>query len=198
MSALERAAPTKGCARAGWSSLQSCRELCGFRFVRFHGLFHDDMFVYRENNGVAVYNFQYIDELFDRLLEIGMRPFVEFGFCPGDLATEKGTVFWWKGNGSPPKDFGKWAELVRKSVSHWVSRYGVDEVRRWYFEVWNEPNLHPFFRGTRSQYFELYKVSALAVKQIDSQLRVGGPATSNFVPDARFDGEAKMLQSTAS
>ncbi len=153
------------------------------------------MFVYRETDGVGVCNFQYVDELFDRLLEIGVRPFVELAFCPGDLAAKKGTVFWWKGNGSPPKDYAKWVELVRRTVSHWVNRYGIDEVRRWYFEVWNEPNLSPFFAGTRAQYFELYRVSALAIKQIDSRLRVGGPSTSNFVPDARFDGETEDLSS---
>ena len=176
--------------RANWQEqLKTVVKVCGFRYLRFHGLFHDDMFVYREEKGRPVYNFQYIDELFDRMLEIGIRPFVELGFCPGDLATEKGTVFWWEAHGSPPNDYAKWAELVSRTVSHWVARYGIEEVRRWYFEVWNEPNLSPFFRATKSQYLELYKVSVKAVKQVDPHLRVGGPATSNFVPDARFDGE---------
>jgi xylan 1,4-beta-xylosidase len=178
--------------RANWlEQMKLVKDSCGFQYVRFHGLFHDDMFVYRQANGTPVYNFQYVDELFDRLLGIGVRPFVELGFCPSDLATEKGTVFWWKGNGSPPKDYNRWAELVSRLVSHCIDRYGIDEVRRWYFEVWNEPNLHPFFKGTRSQYFELYRVSVRAIKQIDSRLRVGGPSTSNFVPDARFDGETE-------
>lgn len=178
--------------RAGWlEHLQLAGRECGFKYVRFHGLFHDDMFVYRVINGREVWNFQYIDELFDRLLGLGIKPFVELGFCPGDLATEKGTVFWWKGHGSPPKDYAKWAELVRRFTEHVVTRYGIEEVRSWYFEVWNEPNLYPFFRGTKSQYFELYKVSALALKAVDPRLRVGGPSTSNFVPDARFDGETE-------
>jgi xylan 1,4-beta-xylosidase len=176
--------------RADWQAqLRKAVRECGFKYIRFHGLYHDDMFVYRETNGRPVYNFQYLAQLFDSLLEIGIKPFVEFGFCPGDLATEKGTVFWWKANGSPPRDYARWAELVRQTVRHWIERYGIGEVRSWYFEVWNEPNLHPFFRGTKSQYFELYKVTARALKEIDSGLRVGGPATSNFVPDARFDGE---------
>jgi xylan 1,4-beta-xylosidase len=178
--------------RADWQEhLRLAVNECGFKYVRFHGLYHDDMFVYQEQNGRAIYNFQYVEILFDKLLEIGVKPFVEFGFCPGDLATEKGTVFWWKGNGSPPKDYAKWAELIRRTVAHWIERYGLAEVRSWYFEVWNEPNLHPFFRGSKSQYFELYKVTAKALKEIDSQLRIGGPATSNFVPDARFDGETE-------
>ena len=178
--------------RAGWQEqLREAVGQCGFRYLRFHGLFHDDMFVYRESNGKAVCNFQYIDELFDRMLAIGIRPFVELGFCPSDLASQTGTVFWWKGNGAPPKDYEKWGELVGRFTRHVVDRYGAQEVRKWYFEVWNEPNLHPFFRGTRSQYFELYRSSVRAVKQVDAQLRVGGPATSNFVPDARFAGETE-------
>jgi len=176
--------------RASWQEqLRVVTRACGFKYLRFHGLFHDDMFVYREVNGQVVYNFQYVDDLFDRMLEIGVRPFVEFGFCPGDLATEKGTVFWWKAHGSPPKDYAKWAGLIDRTVRHWVDRYGLEEVRQWYFEVWNEPNLKSFFAGTRSQYFELYKVTVQTVKAVDARLRVGGPATSNFVPDARFDGE---------
>lgn len=180
--------------RAAWQEqLGTVVGACGFRYVRFHGLFHDDMFVYREEAGRAVYNFQYVNELFDRLLDAGIRPFVELGFCPGAMAREKETVFWWKGHGSPPTDLAKWEELVRRLVANCVDRYGIEEVRRWYFEVWNEPNLHPFFRGTRSEYFELYRASGRAVKSVDPQLRVGGPATSNFVPDARFDGETEDL-----
>jgi len=178
--------------RAAWlEQMQLAVKHCGFRYVRFHGLFHDDMFVYRVVNGREVYNFQYVDELFDRLLAVGIRPFVELGFCPGDLAREKGTVFWWKGHGSPPKDRAKWAELVRRLVTHLIARYGIEEVLTWYFEVWNEPNLNPFFRGTKSEYFALYKISVQTIKAVEPRLRVGGPSTSNFVPDARFDGETE-------
>ena len=177
--------------RADWQQhLRRVVKECGFQYLRFHGLFHDDMFVYHEDNaGNPMYNWQYIDVLFDAMLEIGIRPFVEFGFSPKDLATEFGTCFWWKGHGSPPKDYDKWAALIAEFLRHCIARYGVDEVRQWYFEVWNEPNLHGFFTGTRSQYFELYRVTATAVKAIDPALRVGGPATSNFVADTRFDGD---------
>ena len=176
--------------RANWlEHLKLARTECDFKYVRFHGLFHDDMFVCRKESGRLIYNFQYIDELFDRMLDLGVRPFVELGFCPSCIATEHGTTMWWKGHGSPPKDYAQWADLVDRFVQHCLARYGLDEVRCWYFEVWNEPNLDPFFRGTRSQYFELYRTSVNVIKAIDSQLKVGGPATSNFVPDGRFDGE---------
>lgn len=175
--------------RASWQEqLRLAASMDGFRYVRFHGLFHDDMFVYQEESGRPVYNFQYVDDVFDRMLNAGVRPFVELSFSPGDLATVKATTMWWKANGSPPKDYGKWADLITAFANHCISRYGATEVRNWYFEVWNEPNLKPFFDGTRTQYFELYKVTAQALKHVDPQLRVGGPATSNFVPDSQFDG----------
>jgi type I site-specific restriction-modification system R (restriction) subunit len=86
--------------------------------------------------------------------------------------------------------FEKWHDLVQAFTQHCVDRYGMDEVLTWYFEVWNEPNLYPlFWDGTKAQYFELYKQSALAVKSVDKRLKIGGPSTSNFVPDTRFDGE---------
>ncbi|MFR9722894.1 GH39 family glycosyl hydrolase [Streptomyces sp. MS19] len=177
--------------RADWQrQLRTARQECGFDYVRFHGLFHDDMFVYTEReNGTPVYNFQYVDALFDALLDAGVRPFVEFGFSPRAMARETETVFWWGAHGAPPTDLARWGALIDRTVRHWVARYGIDEVSRWYFEVWNEANLWGFFHGTRSEYFEIYRVTATAVKAVDPRLRVGGPATSNFVPDERFGGE---------
>lgn len=176
--------------RAGWlEQLADAARTGGFRYVRFHGLFHDDMFAFRLEDGRPAYNFQYIDELFDRLLALGVRPFVELGFAPRALATDTETVFWWKAHGSMPKDLDAWAELIRATCAHWVSRYGTAEVRTWYFEVWNEPNLKPFFSGGKAAYFALYDCTARAVKSVDAALRVGGPSTSNFVPDDRFSGD---------
>ncbi|MGN0242815.1 MAG: xylann 1,4-beta-xylosidase [Lachnospiraceae bacterium] len=176
--------------RADWQAqLKTAVEECGFRYLRFHGLLHDDMQVYTIVNGEPHYNFQYIDKLFDTMLDTGIRPIVEFGFMPLPLISGDGTQFWWKGNVAPPKDYAQWGRLIDKLMNHWIDRYGIDEVREWYFEVWNEPNLRPFWNGTKSQYFELYKTTVQVIKAIDETLRVGGPATSNFVPDARFDGE---------
>ncbi len=168
--------------RATWQEeLETAARYDGFQYVRFHGLFHDDMFVYREDaQGNAIYNFQYVDDLFDRMLAKGVRPFVELSFVPKELAIVKNTTFWWQANGSPPSDYNKWAALVRATVEHCVTRYGSNEVRQWYFEVWNEPNLEGFFHGTQQEYFELYKITARTIKKIDPALRVGGPATSNF------------------
>ena len=182
--------------RAGWlEHLQLAKEQCGFQYVRMHGLFHDDMFVYfQKPNGKVVYNWQYVDELYDRMLDMGVKPFVELAFFPKDVALKDSkTQFWWKANVSVDRNnFGKWHDLVKAFTQHVVDRYGLEEVKTWYFEVWNEPNLTgngAFFHGTRSDYFHLYKEAALAVKSVNEQLRIGGPATSNFVADKRHDGE---------
>lgn len=180
--------------RADWQQhLKTVVEECGFKYLRFHGLLHDDMHVYTEEDGVAHYNFQYIDKLFDYMLDCGIRPIVEFGFMPKALASNESTQFWWKGNVAPPVDYDKWAHLLEELVRHWMERYGRAEIESWYYEIWNEPNLKAFWDGTKTQYFELYKVSVKAIKAVDEKLRVGGPATSNFVPDDRFDGEIEEV-----
>jgi xylan 1,4-beta-xylosidase len=177
--------------RAGWREhLELAAKHCGIRYLRFHGLLHDDMFVCRRQNGSLVFNWQYIDDLIDALLANGVRPFVEFGFFPKDLAGESEIrCFWWQAHVTPPEHYRDWSSLVDKLVRHFIHRYGLREVRQWYFEVWNEPNLWFFFNSTRTKYFELYRATVTAVKSIDAALKVGGPATSNFVPDERFEGE---------
>jgi xylan 1,4-beta-xylosidase len=167
--------------RADWQrQLNIVKKECGFQYIRFHGLLTDDMGVYKEDkNGTPIYNWQYIDELYDYLLSIKMKPFVEFGFMPEALASGQKTIFWWKGNITPPKDYDKWADLIKQLLVHWTERYGSEELRTWYFEVWNEPNLHNiFFSGDQAEYFKFYEHTAFAVKSVDSQYRVGGPATA--------------------
>jgi xylan 1,4-beta-xylosidase len=167
--------------RADWQQqLAYVKKECGFRYIRFHGLLTDDMGVYREDkNGKPEYNYMYVDALFDYLLSIDIKPFVELGFMPNALASGKETIFWWRGNVTPPKDHDKWGALVKNIVQHWTERYGSDEVKNWYFEVWNEPNLKPgFWTGTMEDYFKLYKYSVEAVKSVNPAYRVGGPGTA--------------------
>jgi xylan 1,4-beta-xylosidase len=173
--------------RADWQrQLAYARKECGFNYIRMHGLFGDDMGVYREDKaGHPQYNWQYIDELYDFLRSIGMKPFVELGFMPQAMASGTQTIFWWRGNVTLPKDLGKWEGLIHAFVAHLKERYGDDEVRTWYFEVWNEPNLSGFFAGTQQDYFDLYAVTARAIKSVSPQYKVGGPATAGcgWIPE---------------
>jgi xylan 1,4-beta-xylosidase len=153
----------------------------GFQYIRGHGLLHDDVGIYREDEVDGeirpFYNFTYIDRIFDSFLERGIRPFVELGFMPSKLASGDNAIFYWKGNTTPPIDYGKWADLIKAVVTHFISRYGIEEVQKWPFEVWNEPNLPGFWKDAdKAEYFKLYKVTATAVKEVNEGLKVGGPA----------------------
>jgi len=174
--------------RADWQQqLAYVKKECDFKYIRMHGLLTDDMGVYREDkDGKPEYSFQYIDKLFDFLQSIGIKPFVELGFMPSALASGSQTIFWWRGNVTPPKDYAKWGELIRQLTLHFTERYGASEVKTWYFEVWNEPNLSPgFWSGTQAEYFKLYQYSANAIKSVNKEYRVGGPATAGaaWVPE---------------
>ena len=166
--------------RADWQQqLSTLQSEIGFRYLRFHGLLHDDMGVYTEDaKGRPSFNFHNIDVLYDAMLERHIRPFVELSFMPAKLASGTRTVFWWKANVSPPKDTSKWSSLIRALMQHWRERYGQDEISQWYYEVWNEPDLPVFWSGTEQQYFDLYRATADAIKQECTTCRVGGPASA--------------------
>ncbi len=167
------------------SALRRVRDEIGVDTVRAHAILHDDLAVYREVAGQPVHDFTRIDEVYDLLLETGLRPCVEIGFMPHDLASDPGkTVFAYRGHISPPKDWDRWYDLVRALVAHLLQRYG-DEVLGWDFEVWNEANLEVFWSGTREEWMHLYDVTAKAVKDVDARIPVGGPssAASGWVDD---------------
>ncbi|AVR97634.1 GH39 family glycosyl hydrolase [Pseudoduganella armeniaca] len=167
------------------AQLKLARDELGFRYLRFHAIFHDVLGTYREVDGQPVYDWTRIDYLYDRMLEIGIKPFVELGFTPLAMKSSEASIFYWKGNTSHPVP-AKWAALVDAFLRHLRARYGADEVRTWYFEVWNEPNLDGFWEKADQQaYFDLYTLTARTIKAIDPALRVGGPATAGaaWVPE---------------
>jgi xylan 1,4-beta-xylosidase len=169
--------------------LREVKSATDFKYIRFHAIFHDEVGVYDEDSaGKPIYNFSYVDQIYDGLLQSGVRPFVELSFMPKKLAAEpKYQDFWYKPNISPPKTYEKWGELVRQFAQHLVDRYGLDEVSQWYFEVWNEPNLDFWGGSPREQtYFELYDSAARAVKEVSPRLRIGGPATAQAAWADRF------------
>mgnify|MGYP000212266158 FL=1 len=156
------------------------REI-GFKYIRGHGLFCDDIGIYREDivdgESRPFYNFTYIDRIFDSFLERGIRPFVELGFMPSMISSGDNKVFYWQGNTTPPTDYRKWANLIKAVILHFIDRYSLEEVLLWPFEVWNEPNLPGFWQNAdMGEYCKLYEVTARAVKEVNRDLQVGGPA----------------------
>ncbi len=158
------------------------QEWIGFKHIRGHGLFSDDMAIYRvhkDEDGTeeVEYCFTYLDLVMDRYLKLGLEPFLELGFMPKELASGDQTVFYWKGQVTPPKSYEGWCDLVTATLSHLMERYGADRVVTWPVEVWNEPNLPGFWKDADQQeYFKLFKTTFQAIKALDARFRVGGPA----------------------
>lgn len=171
--------------------LKLVQEQIGFDYIRGHGLFCRDMAVYQttelaDGTVLEEYNFTYLDQVMDMYQDLKLRPFLELGFMPEQMASGENTVFYWKGNVTPPADYDKWARLVKNTLRHLIDRYGEKEVLSWPVEVWNEPNLPGFWKDADMQeYFHLYEVTAKAVKEVHPKMRVGGPAICG-VDDARW------------
>jgi xylan 1,4-beta-xylosidase len=167
------------------AQLKLAKDELGFRTIRFHAIFHDVLGTYKVVDGKPVYNWTKIDYLYDKLLGMGLKPFVELGFTPEAMKSSNNSIFYWKGNTSHP-DLAQWQGLVDAFVRHIQQRYGKEEVRSWFFEVWNEPNLDGFWeKADQKAYFDLYDASARTIKAIDPALRVGGPSTAGaaWVPE---------------
>src|SRR5665213_1707474 len=169
--------------RAGYrDDLRAVKSVTEFRYVRFHGILNHEVGVYDVgDDGKPIYNFSYVDQIYDGLLKNGVRPFVEISFMPKKLAFNPDALhpFWYKPNVSPPKSMERWDDLMKHFAQHLVDRYGIDEVSQWYFEVWNEPNID-FWGGIPRQrsYFDLYAHTARDLKSDNPKLRVGGPSTA--------------------
>ncbi|MEP7131346.1 MAG: beta-xylosidase [Sphingomicrobium sp.] len=168
------------------AQLKAAVDELGFRYIRFHAIFHDDLgTVKKDAGGRITYDWTGIDRLYDQLLAKGIKPFVELGFTPQALKTSDNKIFWWNGNTSHPRP-EQWRALVDAFVRHLRQRYGAQEVRSWFFEVWNEPNLDGFWeKADKAAYFDLYESTARTIKAVDPELRVGGPSTAGaaWVPE---------------
>jgi xylan 1,4-beta-xylosidase len=168
--------------RQDWrDALKIAHDKLGFERVRFHGIFDDEMNVYHNGPNYSFYN---VDQVYDYLVSIGMSPIVELGFMPSDMASGNKTIFYYKGNITPPKDYTLWHNLIVTFVKHLIDRYGMDRVSKWHFEIWNEPNCG-FWSGSQTEYFHLLQVTSAAIKSVSKNLSVGGPATcqSAWIPE---------------
>ncbi len=169
-----------GYAREGLlASIQ--QQLCraqreiGFEYVRFHGVFDDNMHFYQEDeNGNPVCNFLYIDLLFDFLIGQGFKLYIELGLMPEKLKKYDIFVLNRESNYSVAADPHKWQLAIMQSIDHWIARYGRDVVRTWRFTTMG---LHvPVFTAiTFEEFYQHYQVSWQAVKAVDAELQFGGP-----------------------
>jgi len=145
-----------------------------------------------DTNGKPVYDFAITDQTFDEFQKAGVRPMVELGFMPKDLAATVPGVDAYQvhypgstisgASNNPPRDYAMWGELVRKFTEHLVERYGKEQVRTWYFEVWNEPDI-PYWHATPEEYYKLYDYSVAGVRTALPDAIVGGPASTGPASD---------------
>ena len=171
------------------NDLRNLKSHTAVQYIRFHNILSDETGVYSlDANGLPAYNFSYVDQIYDGLIDNGVKPFVELSFMPRQLAKNPAPhPFWYKPIPSPPNDYRRWDGLILALTRHLIDRYGVGEVATWYFEVWNEPNLD-FWDGVPAEdtYYELYDHTASSIKSVSKSLRVGGPATAQGLWVDRF------------
>jgi xylan 1,4-beta-xylosidase len=166
--------------------LRRLKQIVDVQYIRFHSIFDEQIGLVAgvDEDGHLILNFTRVDMVYDGLVKEGVRPFVELSFMPPLLADDVADAihpFHYQPNVAPPRNPSQWYELIHKFVSHLVERYGIQEVSKWYFEVWNEPNID-FLAGTASEkwarYLLIYDLAARAIKDVSPRLRVGGPSTA--------------------
>ena len=156
------------------NQLKFIKQQCGFKYVRFHSVLNDDMETVQPDGS---FNFDKAIAVYRNVLALGFTPFVEISSMPSALASADSYICEYKFRNAPPADWEKWKKLVTAFTSALTAAFGEKEVRNWYFEVWNEPDIS-FWSGTQEEYFKLYDITRNAVKSVCSAYRVGGPATS--------------------
>ncbi len=160
--------------------LRRAQKEIGFRYIRFHGIFSDDMLVCRrEKNGTLRFSFTLVDKVLDFVLSLGLRPMIQFSFMPEVLAENPSKkVFQSSFVISPPRRITEWRYLLRTFLEHVRTRYGLKELRAWRFSVWNEPDTSPEMFGFEDvhRFYELYDSSYRTVKEFDDKFIFGSPS----------------------
>ena len=166
--------------------LRQLQKDVGFRYLRFHGIFADDMLVCRMGkDGTLQFSFTLIDKALDFLLSIGLKPLIQFSFMPADMAAYPGrTVFASPFTISPPRRMEDWTRLVASFLAHIQSRYGSEEIRSWLYSVWNEPDtsVQMFGFDDVNQFYDLYEHTWRTVKAFDPRLPFGSPSLFPTTP----------------
>jgi xylan 1,4-beta-xylosidase len=151
------------------------RELGALR-VRGHGLLNDEMGLWK---GTGSYDWKNLDTYLTAITSANMRPIMELDFMPTGLASS--------GDKSPPKDYNEWKNFIKALTQHCIDKYNADDVGKWYWEVWNEPDYSGFWKNTdMNAYYTLYDNTVDALTAVIPNVLVGGPATTQAGPVKAF------------
>ncbi|HVT05859.1 MAG TPA: carbohydrate-binding protein [Polyangia bacterium] len=148
----------------------------GFQRVRGHGVLSDAMGIYK---GPGQYSWTNFDKYLTAIQQAGMRPIMEMDFMPTALAA----------NGSDKDTFKNatdYKNFIAAVAQHCVDKFGMDDVSKWYWEIWNEPDYSGFWNGTMSAYYTLYDNAVAAITSVIPNALVGGPATTQEGPIGAF------------
>jgi xylan 1,4-beta-xylosidase len=174
--------------------LRMARDELGVRHVRAAAMYSPELCVWdydladwrkREERSKRA-NWQFVDIALEGLLALGLKPIYTTCFTPVGMTDDRVAKCWPDENPTGmPRDLAQWQDFVAGGIRHHIERYGIEEVRSWYFECWNEPNLRPgFFGGTQDDFFRLWSATWRAIKSVNPDLRFGGPSTarSEWIP----------------
>lgn len=156
-----------------------------FDYLRIRDIFSDDLYIYYEKeNSEPLYNWASLDTVFDFILSVGLKPFPEIGYMPAMLASKKQYANWqYHPNISQPKSLQKWKLLILDFLRHYIGRYGIRELRSWYFDFWTDPDLkikNPYWNESMEAFFEFYLVTWQAFHETDPDLQLGSPSFSSI------------------
>ena len=148
----------------------------GFEYIRFRGIFDDEMMVYDLDDFESpIYNFAYPDQIMDYLMKIGIKPYIVLGFFPGKMARSKDTLFYKPVTIAPPRDIKQWNKLLLAFIEHCIERYGAENVETWVFDISNKPELEGlYWSGTWEEYLDLYENTYKTIKSLVIKAQVGG------------------------
>lgn len=152
-----------------------------FEYIMLTGIFHEDILIYREDEQGITCSFNNLDDIIDFITSIGLKPFINFSYMPKTLASSDSTLERNKHKHytSPPSDIGKWRMLIEAAIMHMIDRYGIDEVKTWYFETWASPEMKIFWNGTMDEYHELYLSTYQSIRKYLPDAKIGGAGFIN-------------------
>lgn len=165
--------------------IKTIKKDYNFDYLRIRDIFSDDLYIYYEKeNNESLYSWASLDNVFDFILSIGAKPFPEIGYMPSQLASKKQYANWqYRPNVSHPKSLSKWKELITTFLLHYIDRYGLEELRSWYFDFWTGPDLKihdPYWNENMEAFFRFYQVTYEAFHEVDPELRLGSPNFSSI------------------
>lgn len=157
--------------------IKEIKSEINFEYIKFYGLLENEMYLYNiDSKGNVFYNFDYLDRLIDSFLDMNLKPFINLSTVPKKYVNKDKSIYLQNLNTNFYNDIGTWIDFVENLFSHFIERYGLNEVTKWYFEIWNNPDNQEFWNQSEEDFFIFYKKTVLTIKNIHKDIKIGGPS----------------------